>query len=92
MPNVSETGSAAVLGSCNPIGELERNIDVKSVLEDLTPEQREVCNEILSGTPLKIICELRGISYKQFRRTLLNPIRRIFSRNGMREYLNRNEF
>lgn len=70
-----------------PLKDVELHMDVYAVLRLLTPDQREICNEIMSGVPLKEIAGLRGVSYKTLKRKL-RAVAAVFRLHGMGKKIN----
>ncbi len=71
-----------------PLKDVELHLDVAAVLLLLTPDQREICNELMSGVPLKEIAGLRGVSYKTLKRRL-GAVAAVFAMHGMGKEINR---
>lgn len=63
-------------------------LDLKNVISGLTDTQRQCCLAILDGKPLSQIAEESSIPRSTFYKNVINPIREVFKKAGLKGYLN----
>lgn len=66
----------------NPIRTLEIQMDVTSVINTLTEEERAICNAIMGNTPMADIAKAIGATRKQLI-TRIGHIKQVFEENGL---------
>ncbi len=56
--------------------------DLNQTMSKLTPDQREVCQQLLNGRTITELANERELSLGKFRRRYFVPIKGVFEKNG----------
>ena len=73
--------------SRDEIRQIDLQMDLAVVLERLSPIQRQICQWIMDGVPMKAIARRLKIPYSSLFHFYINDIRNVFQKEKMEKYL-----